>query len=114
MGSQVTRELDYKVTFQKILISYTGRMLFGGTDKGDVIPLRYPLISDTSEFYRYTAHSDSVTSIGLSFDTQILITAGKDGCIFIYNVIDKDENGPKIQSKIKFSNEVNRLYLFII
>ncbi|KAL6600059.1 WD40 repeat-like protein [Neocallimastix sp. 'constans'] len=106
VGSQVTRELDYKVTFQKILISYTGRMLFGGTDKGDVIPLRYPLISDTSEFYRYTAHSDSVTSIGLSFDTQILITAGKDGCIFIYNVIDKDENGPKIQSKIKFSNEV--------
>jgi len=81
-------------------------MIFGGTDKGDVIPLRYPLISDTSEFYRYTAHSDSITSLGLTYDAQLLITAGMDGCIFVYNIIDKDENGPRIQSKIEFSNEV--------
>ncbi|ORY40884.1 WD40 repeat-like protein [Neocallimastix californiae] len=106
MGAQVTRKLDYKVTFQKIQISYSGRMLFGGTDKGDIIPLRYPLISDTSEFYRYSAHSDSITSLGLTYDSQFLISAGKDGCIFVYNVIDKDENGPRIQSKVQFSNEV--------
>ncbi|ORX56083.1 WD40 repeat-like protein [Piromyces finnis] len=106
MGSQVTRELDYKVTFQKVLISYSGRMIFGGTNNGDIIPLRYPLISDTSEFYRYTAHSDSISSLGLTYDAQLLISAGRDGCIFIYNIIDRDENGPRIQSKIEFSNEV--------
>ncbi|OUM64726.1 hypothetical protein PIROE2DRAFT_8413, partial [Piromyces sp. E2] len=106
VGSHVTRELDYKVTFQKVLISYSGRMIFGGTDKGEVIPLRYPLISDTSEFYRYTAHSDSITSLSLTYDAQLLITAGMDGCIFVYNIIDRDENGPRIQSRIEFSNEV--------
>jgi len=102
--------MDYNVTFQKVLISYSGRMIFGGTNNGEVIPLRYPLISDTSEFYRYTAHSDSITSLGLTYDGQTLISAGMDGCIFIYNIIDRDDNGPRIQSKIEFSNEVCILY----
>lgn len=53
------------------------------------------------------AHSSAIERMRLSYDNNQLFSVGKDGCIIIYDVKDKDPKGKqKIRETLAFSEEI--------
>lgn len=84
-------------------------MLFAGTIFGELRAIRFPL-SDASDGYddftEYRFHNLPITRITSSFHERYLFTAGKDGCIWIFKLTDKDGKLSKRDKDWQYSDEI--------
>lgn len=59
------------------------------------------------EFVEYQAHSLPIERIRVSFDDQNIFTVGQDGCLFIYQIIDREHRKrEKEGSGLTFAEEI--------
>jgi WD40 repeat protein len=104
--SAVTRNFEGNQVMTQIAMSTSGTMLFAGMHSGAVRALRFPL-GNHYDFQDYQAHSGPITKLKISFDDQYLFTAGEDGCIFKFQIADKEATSkPKPERAIAFADEV--------
>ena len=66
------------------------------------------LMSQIGEFQEIKSHNASITRLRMTWDEQLLVTASDDGCIFIYDVKDKDAKAAarRDQEKMDWALEV--------
>ena len=63
------------------------QVLFATTETGSLRTYKYPL---SGEFQEIKAHASQIQRMRVSWDEQLLVTTSDDGCVFIYDVRDKD------------------------
>ncbi|GBG61790.1 hypothetical protein CBR_g23749 [Chara braunii] len=86
--SQVVKQYNATVVLTQIALPSYGRLLFAGTEVGTVRAYRYPL---TGEFQEVQSCCSAVSRIRLSYDDNLLFVAGEDGCLFMFDVRDKEK-----------------------
>lgn len=65
----------------------TAKVMFAATESGALRTYKYPL---TGEFLEIKTHHSAITRLRMSWDEQLLVSASDDGCVFVYDVKDKD------------------------
>eukprot|EP00163_Fabomonas_tropica_P019041 TRINITY_DN334_c0_g1_i4.p1 TRINITY_DN334_c0_g1~~TRINITY_DN334_c0_g1_i4.p1 ORF type:complete len:1057 (+),score=414.00 TRINITY_DN334_c0_g1_i4:945-4115(+) len=100
--SVVNKDFPTGVELTQLCISSTGKMLFAGTATGTVRSYKYPLTS--GEFQEFQCHSGPITRMRISTDDNSLFTVSEDGCLYIFDVRDKDKS--KQQKEIVFAEEI--------
>eukprot|EP00912_Choanoflagellata_sp_UC4_P001630 UC4_evm3s1043 len=93
-----------KVVLKQVALSRSGRMLFTASESGAMRAMVFPIKRD-SEWIEHEAHMGVISRTIISHDDQFLFSAGEDGCIFKYKIIDKEGRGIK-QNDIGFAGEV--------
>ena len=63
------------------------QVLFATTETGSLRTYKYPL---SGEFQEIKVHHSQIQRMRVSWDEQLLVTTSDDGCVFIYDVRDKD------------------------
>ena len=106
--SQFNSQCYKVILIDLVQLSHSGKNLFAISEKGSVATFRFPFDENTNnaiEFNEFASHSRSIAQCRFSFDDQFLFTAGEDGCVFIYRVIDKDQK-TKVERNWSFSDEI--------
>jgi hypothetical protein len=90
-GAQRTLETiaAVAVVTQSALLPAGGRLLFAGTEAGTVAAYRLPL-GPSSEPQALRCSSSPVTRLAASRDEATLFAATADGCLFVFDVRDRD------------------------
>lgn len=92
--------VDYNI--QSLAFPTTNKVLFGGIQdelrsSGAIRCYLYPFVNGKCTDYQ--GHDErGVEKIRVTHNDKWLISAGKDGCILIYEIKDKDARGHKIAS----------------
>jgi hypothetical protein len=73
--------------------------------ESEVKCFKYPLNGNSNS---YEAHDErGIEKLRVTPDDQYLITAGKDGCIMVFEIKDKEARGVKLEKGYsKFSEEI--------
>lgn len=91
---------DMGINLSQIAFPTSNKLLFAGIadpehSAGAVRCYKYPLTGHCSE---YQAHDDrGIEKMRVTYDDQFLMTAGKDGCLMIFEIKDKEARGMKIK-----------------
>ncbi|XP_023230610.1 cilia- and flagella-associated protein 57-like isoform X2 [Centruroides sculpturatus] len=89
-NSIMIHSLDTKTQLTDLTLSGKNNILFGGTEKGYVQALRYPL-TENFRWDKYVAHNSKITQVKLTNDDLWLITSSEEGSIFIWKLCDRDD-----------------------
>lgn len=98
-GSSDDRK-DMGIAISQIAFPTSNKLLFAGISDeaksaGAIRCYKFPLSGHCSE---YQAHDDrGIEKMRVTYDDQYLITAGKDGCMMIFEIKDKEARGMKIK-----------------
>eukprot|EP00002_Diphylleia_rotans_P000166 TRINITY_DN1008_c0_g1_i4.p1 TRINITY_DN1008_c0_g1~~TRINITY_DN1008_c0_g1_i4.p1 ORF type:complete len:1179 (-),score=303.89 TRINITY_DN1008_c0_g1_i4:414-3950(-) len=101
--SQINKDFDTGIALTQVVLSHSGRMLFAGTESGSIRSYKFPL---TGEFQEHQCHSESVSRMRISFDDSFLFTVGEDGCLFIFDIRDKEGRQQKREKDAPFAEEI--------
>lgn len=97
-------------------MTHNGKALFAGTGEpnkpGSIII--YKIAEDQArgtlkmdKINEVQAHSKQIERMRLSFDNQQLFTSGKDGCLIVHDVKDRDPKGKTREREcLQFSDEI--------
>jgi WD40 repeat protein len=94
-----------EVVLTQVALSHSGRMLVAGTAQGAVRAYKFPL-SEPGEWTALASHVGPVSRIRISMDDQYMFTVGEDGCLFVYNLSDKEGRGSRRDPATGFAEEV--------
>ncbi|XP_058248965.1 cilia- and flagella-associated protein 57-like [Hemibagrus wyckioides] len=83
--------------YTAVSMTRSGRTVFIGTSAGTVRVIDYPFDKEKT-WKEYQAHSGPITKMVVTPGDQYLLTASKDGCLFVWSIID--QNGQTIE-KVK-------------
>ncbi|KAG1658747.1 hypothetical protein FOA52_000860 [Chlamydomonas sp. UWO 241] len=86
-GTQITKEIDAGTNLTQICHLPNAKVMFAATESGALRTYKYPL---TGEFLEIKSHNSSISRMCMSWDEQLLVTASDDGCVFVYDVKDRD------------------------
>eukprot|EP00730_Choanoeca_flexa_P000903 TRINITY_DN10389_c0_g2_i3.p1 TRINITY_DN10389_c0_g2~~TRINITY_DN10389_c0_g2_i3.p1 ORF type:complete len:1202 (+),score=338.92 TRINITY_DN10389_c0_g2_i3:34-3639(+) len=89
----------------QLALGASGRLVLAGTSHGTVRSYQHPLTEDPT-VASLVAHDGPVTRMRLSPDNTQLFSAGEDGCLFIYQVIDKDGSIETTAPAVEWADEV--------
>ena len=106
---------DVTDTISQICTTHNGKALFAGVGEqgkpGSV--LIYKVGEDSKgnckidKINEIQAHSEPIERMRMSFDNNQLFTAGKDGCLIIHDVKDRDPKGKsRTRDCLPFSDEI--------
>jgi WD40 repeat protein len=105
-GTDSKRELTQNNCSQ-IAFPSTGRLLFCGTDdrdhnSGSVKCYKFP---NTQHMEEFQAHdSQGVEKLCITPDDRYLISAGRDGCLMVFEIRDKEARSDKIRETLPIAN----------
>lgn len=104
-GTQLTKEIETNVNLTQIALLAPAKVMFGATEAGGLRTYKYPL---TGEFNEIKTHNAHVSRMQISWDEQLLFTASEDGCLFVYDIKDKDAKSAarREQERVPFAEEV--------
>lgn len=91
---------DMGIAISQIAFPTSNKLLFAGIcdetkSAGAIRCYKFPLSGHCSE---YQAHDDrGIEKMRVTYDDQYLITAGRDGCLMIFEIKDKEARGMKIK-----------------
>ena len=101
---------DMGIILSQIAFPTSNKLLFAGISDesksaGAVRCYKFPLTGHCSE---YQAHDErGIEKMRVTHDDQFLITAGRDGCLMIFEIKDKEARGMKIKEGFsKNSDEI--------
>lgn len=104
--SQILREVEAgEVTLSSVALSHSGRMLFGGTAKGTLWSLKYPL-TIPGEWQEHQGHGSQITKMKITYDDQFLITVSEDSSIILWKIQDKEGRGIKREKEVGYAEEI--------
>lgn len=88
-GLQLAQEVEAGAVVTKLLAPSTagGRLLFAATEDGAVRSYKLPL---SAEFQATRCGSGAVTCIAATHDELLLFAATAEGCVFVFDVKDRD------------------------
>ncbi|CAM6094904.1 unnamed protein product [Calypogeia fissa] len=86
--TSVVKEYFNAVLLTQISLPVGSRLLFAGTEVGSIRAYRYPLSGD---FYEVQAITSPVTRVCVTADSTLLLCAGDDGAVVIFDVRDKEK-----------------------
>lgn len=98
-GSSENRK-DMGITLSQIAFPTSNKLLFAGISDPDhsagaIRCYKFPLTGHCTE---YQAHDEKgIEKMRVSYDDQYLMTAGRDGCLMIFEIKDKEARGMKIK-----------------
>lgn len=105
-----------QTTFSQLAMTHNAKALFAGVGEankpGSIVI--YKVAEDQSQgklkmdkINEVQAHSKAIQRMRLSFDNNQLFTAGKDGCLIIHDVKDRDPKGKsRDRDGLQFSDEI--------
>uniref|UniRef100_A0A667XCB5 Cilia and flagella associated protein 57 n=1 Tax=Myripristis murdjan TaxID=586833 RepID=A0A667XCB5_9TELE len=103
---QVLREvLVDDVTLTTITSSRSGRVVFTGTSSGTVRAIKFPLPLQ-KDWMEYQAHCGPITKMVITCDDQFLLTVSEDGCLLLWNIIDKEAHTLRTDRRTIFTDEI--------
>jgi len=104
------------IQISQVCMTHNGKALFAGTGEqgkpGSIII--YKIAEDQArgtlkmdKINEVQAHSRQIERMRLSFDNQQLFTSGKDGCLIVHDVKDRDPKGKtRERDCLPFSDEI--------
>eukprot|EP00217_Crustomastix_stigmatica_P010708 CAMPEP_0183813298 /NCGR_PEP_ID=MMETSP0803_2-20130417/52843_1 /TAXON_ID=195967 /ORGANISM="Crustomastix stigmata, Strain CCMP3273" /LENGTH=1181 /DNA_ID=CAMNT_0026058151 /DNA_START=28 /DNA_END=3573 /DNA_ORIENTATION=- len=102
--TQICSEWDTGVVLTQVALPASGRTLFAASETGTVRAYKLPL---NGEYHEYQCHSGAITRMRISFDDSLLFCVAEDGCLFCFDVRDKDGRGVgKQKEALTFAEEV--------
>ncbi|TRY85109.1 hypothetical protein DNTS_023049 [Danionella cerebrum] len=102
---QILREMPSgDVVCTTVAVSRSGRAIFMGTSAGSVRVVRYPLPIQ-NQWLEFQAHAAPVTKMVITFDEQFLLSVSEDASLFIWRIIDQEEQGLKREKELIYSEE---------
>lgn len=116
MGSSTGDPYDAQVVLKQLAVTFNGKALFGGvgdpSKPGSIIV--YKISEDTAgaelkieRLAEVQAHSSEVERMRLTYDNQQLFTVGKDGCLIIHEVRERDQKSKsKIREVLPYADEI--------
>ncbi|KAI8611737.1 WD40-repeat-containing domain protein [Chytriomyces sp. MP71] len=105
--SAISCQLDSTEVLTQLAISNSGRMMFAGTAKGALRSMKYPLTGEAEDFQQHQVHSAGVSRFRVSCDDTMLFSAGEDGTVYLFKVMDRSERGiKKERAGALFSDEI--------
>mmetsp|Transcript_36831 Transcript_36831/g.108610 ORF Transcript_36831/g.108610 Transcript_36831/m.108610 type:complete len:1386 (-) Transcript_36831:299-4456(-) len=104
-GTQITKEIDTGTSLTQVCLLPNAKLMFAATEAGALRTYKYPL---TGEFLEIKSHHASISRLRMSWDEQLLVTASDDGCVFFYDVKDRDAKAAarRDQERLDWSAEV--------
>jgi len=108
-NSQLVNYVDCDVSLGQIQISHhQPRSLFTGVAESDkpgaIRCYQFPLNGDYTE---YQAHSGPITRLCVTFDDSLIISAGEDGTLYIWDIIKKTEQRKRdVKDALPFADEI--------
>ena len=104
-GTQITKEIDAGTNLTQVGLLPASKVMFAATESGALRMYKFPL---TGEFQEVKGHNSSITRLRMTWDEQLLVTASEDGCLFIYDVKDKDAKAAarREQERLDYAVEV--------
>lgn len=88
------RRFEQSINLNQIEMMYNGRAFFTGVNEpnkpGSVQVVMYPF--KKGKIFEIQAHAQMVNRIRISYDNQFLYTAGADGTLAVFQVIDKNKD----------------------
>jgi WD40 repeat protein len=93
------KNIDVDVRLSKCLILNSGKLLYAATNedgKPGTIKIGSYLLNDFAA--ELQSHYQGINKLAITFDDNYIFTAGKDGCLIIYENKDKD-------SKVKIDKD---------
>ena len=104
---------EQSVNLNQIEMTHNGTAFFTGVNQtnkpGSVQVIPYPF-SRNNRMLEYQAHSQMVTRMRISYDNSYLYTAGADGTLAVFQIINKSSGGqrtlPNISHEILIKKRV--------
>lgn len=107
MGTSTNDPYDAQVVLKQVAITFNAKALFGGVGDpnkpGSIIV--YKISEDSAKqalklerLAEVQAHSSEIERMRLTYDNQNMFTVGKDGCLMIHDVKERD---PKARAKMR-------------
>ncbi len=103
------QKLDTGTVLSQIVLTSNQKALFAGTGEegkpGAVVIFKLPFM----KINEIQGHSKPIERMRLSYDNNYLFTAGKDGCLILYDVKDRDPRSGKREREamaLPFSDEI--------
>ncbi|KAH3831997.1 cilia- and flagella-associated protein 57-like [Dreissena polymorpha] len=104
--SQILREVDAgETTLSSVALSHSGRMLFGGTAKGTLWSLKFPL-TIPGEWQELQGHGSQITKMKITYDDQYLVTVSEDASVILWKIQDKEGRGTKRDKEVGWAEEI--------
>lgn len=88
--AQISKEFDTGTVLTQICLPMSGRMLFAASETGTVRSYKFPL---TGEFQEYQCHAGPISCMRISYDDMMLFCVSDDGCLFVFDIRDKEGRG---------------------
>jgi hypothetical protein len=103
--SQIIKEIKVENTLTQVLLSQNGTMFFASTLEGTIRAVKFPFPDNENNLFQdHKAHSQAVTKIKLSKDSEFLFSVGEDGVLYKFKVSEKGAIGE--EKSLLFSNEI--------
>ncbi|KAK2846133.1 hypothetical protein Q7C36_010987 [Tachysurus vachellii] len=91
--------------YTAISVTHLGRTVFVGTAAGTVRVLDYPFEIEM-KWKEHQAHSGPITKMAVTPGDQYLLTASKDGSLFIWSIIDENGRALEMVTDVDYTEEV--------
>ena len=103
--AQIAKEYETQVALTQVCLPLNNKVLFAATETGSVRSYKYPL---TGEYQEYQCHCGPITGLRTSFDDSLLFCVSDDGCLFVFDVRDKEVRAGVKREKdpVGFAEEV--------
>lgn len=90
-GGEEIQRFEQNVNLNQIEMLHNGRAFFTGVNEqnkpGSVQVIMYPF--QKGKIFEVQAHAQTVNRIRISYDNQFLYTAGADGSLAVFHILDK-------------------------
>ncbi|XP_064605218.1 cilia- and flagella-associated protein 57-like [Liolophura sinensis] len=104
--STILREMSTQEhMLTSVVLSHSGRMLFGGTNMGSLWSVQYPLTSPGA-WQDHQGHGLAITKMKITYDDQYLITVAEDSSIILWKIQDKEGRGLKRDKEVGWAEEI--------
>ncbi|OAF69544.1 WD repeat-containing protein [Intoshia linei] len=106
MESQIVREINLTDGMMtSLVISKSGRMMFGGMDNGSLRIVKFPLTTPV-EWTNVQAHNSKIVKLKISFDDQYLTSVSDDASVIIWTIHDREGRKIKKEKEIPYAEEI--------
>ncbi|MEW5319195.1 MAG: hypothetical protein WDW38_010360 [Sanguina aurantia] len=104
-GTQITKEVDAGGSLTQLSLLPQAKIMCAATDTGSIRTYKFPL---SGEFQEVKCHNGAVTRMKATWDEQLLVTAGEDGSVAVFDVRDKDAKAAarREQERVEYAVEV--------
>jgi WD40 repeat protein len=106
VDGQIVAEIPTDVVLTHITLSYSGKMMFVGTQNGTIRAIKYPWGAEGGEYQEHQAHSGPVTKMCTSIDDNYLFSVSEDGSFYVLRIFDRDSRLLKREREMVYADEI--------